>query len=1023
MKEEDLQNRIAETNMRLYEADSPTARESIDAELRGLELAQRYHEEIGGAESTIAGIRSDINTAKEDPESVGISKGKERADYIRELLQRIRDEKISAIPALASIVAELSEEVKAGKTRAKMMRDEDLARKQEIWHDANSDLLGVPNDSGAHKKTVKEKWAENRFLRLALQPLATFNEMLRFFGESTVRGEGRLFNRFMPQFIWASDREWRRMKENRRVIDEKLSDIMGKKTEWSDLYRMESKMPTVPVTVKEGKEEKTYDLTQGNLLYIYMANKMTDGKVKLRKMGISEEDVEALKEKIDPRFIELADWIQSEFLPSKRNEFNEVHERMYGAPMADIEDYFPLEIDKNARASNFDVKVGNSNEHKPSTVKGSVIKRTFNTAALDITRADAFDVLYNHLQDMEHWAAFAEFSRDLNTLINYPNFKKKVKNMSSLRFGSGEQILKTFEKVAQIASGSYTPTVDRGSLDSLAVNIGKGVTMAKISFRLFTAMKQLLSAPAYISEASPDSLAKYGTPVMWASNFNWAIENVPGFSKRWESRQAGDYRLKRDDLDWTIWNTRLVDKLSKWGMTPNAFVDALTVAIGARAIYETNYKRMMKDGYDRDIAHQRALEKATSYNETQQSSENAYLAPIQVDRTAASVTFTAFRNASMGYERRLARAIVDLRNRMKSGYKDRAVEQIMKQAMKDGLNEDQARKSAERIYDRGRWRDIADVAIFGYGLQFLWNLGPYIVDLLFGDDDDKEKALKDAAVHALFGPIEGLTGGNVVSDGINNIINGEWYKVLNSSAGQMPIVSDIKKVLQDLQKDEYAAIVDIVHLLMSSTVGVNPANVSDWTAAIMDAGKGLAGEDGDNLKASEELTLLLLRLAEVPKSQTDKFFLDRVFGESPRDVDPERIDAMLKRYTDYKRNSTEFLLRPVRDLSDEGREKIEDKWVKRFETERKERMKALANEDDAALIEKYEKEIRSDLIKKGKDDRTAEEDDLYDTYNEYKRYFKKGTDESERPQSSVDSISRVLAGLIEKYIADNGEKE
>jgi hypothetical protein len=40
-----------------------------------------------------------------------------------------------------------------------------------------------------------------------------------------------------------------------------------------------------------------------------------------------------------------------------------------------------------------------------------------------------------------------------------------------------------------------------------------------------------------------------------------------------------------------------VEKASKWGLTPNAFIDAMTVAVGARSVYEQRYKRYKKDGY------------------------------------------------------------------------------------------------------------------------------------------------------------------------------------------------------------------------------------------------------------------------------------------------------------------------------------------------------------------------------------------------------------------------------------------
>ena len=82
-------------------------------------------------------------------------------------------------------------------------------------------------------------------------------------------------------------------------------------------------MPKATVTFWDGGE-RGHELTQGNLLYIIWLYKMADGRMKLRRMGITEEDVENIKEFVDPRFLELADWMQEEFLVEKRNEYNEV---------------------------------------------------------------------------------------------------------------------------------------------------------------------------------------------------------------------------------------------------------------------------------------------------------------------------------------------------------------------------------------------------------------------------------------------------------------------------------------------------------------------------------------------------------------------------------------------------------------------------------------------------------------------------------------------------------------------------
>ncbi len=226
---------------------------------------------------------------------------------------------------------------------------------------------------------------------------------------------------------------------------------------WGHQFSIDRKLPKASVRFFDGGEMKDHELTQGNLLYIYMADKMSDGRMKLRRMGITEEDIEDIKNFLDPKFIQLADWMQEEFLVDKRNEYNEVHKRMFGASMAAIENYFPLKILANARLENVDVADDTTDTALPATSTGSIIKRRRNNLALDVTGANAFSVILDHLQQMERWAAFAEFNRDLNTLLSYKRFRNQVMNMSSV-YGAGKTLWNNVRNVFRMAAGAYRPT-------------------------------------------------------------------------------------------------------------------------------------------------------------------------------------------------------------------------------------------------------------------------------------------------------------------------------------------------------------------------------------------------------------------------------------------------------------------------------------------------------------------------------------------------------------------------------------
>ena len=928
-----MQERIWDALDRMGSADQALA-DVAAAEYQGLLLAQQYIEDIKGSKQEENDLRYDLQQAEDDMRAGTITREQYR-QYVAETENAIRENRLERVGAYDRLTTALGIGLNASVERAKEWREAQKERVNEIRHNANSDLEGIPAD-----EHVKPSWMQQAanwsIVRFFMKPLANFDYMLRMLGRKNVNGEGYLWQRFMGGWTDAADSEWRNLKADHNVLDEKVSEVFGKDMRWSDLFTLERKLPGMDVSFWDAGEQKIHTLSQGNMLYIYMVNKMSDGRMKLRKMGITEDDVEVIRQQLDPRFIQLADWLQEEFLVNKRNDYNKVYQRMFGASMAAIEHYFPLKINSRSRGQEEDLSSERylDDNNIGSTITGSIIKRKRNSLPLDVTGADAFDVVLGHLQDMEHWAAFAEFNRDLNTLLSYKRFRNRLLNMNTLRFGSGKTLWMNFKRTCAIASGAYRPKMDRDSVDTTLVNVAKGVTAAKISFRLYTAMKQLLSYPAYLSEASGLELIKSSNPIGAVKAWNWALAELPGFAQRWQSRQAGDSRLRESDADWGLWRNKIVSTASRLGMSPNAFIDGLTVAMGAKAIYESKLKRYRKAGYTDEQAKRRALRDASiSYNETQQSNANAYLSAMQLDRSAASVALTVFRNASMGYQRRLFQSIANLKHIFTPGYKEQALEFMTKQMVRDGLDEQQAQQAAARVYRRATYKNLADFAIFGWVMQMAWNLGPYLPYLLMGDDDDdKKKMLEDAAMHALAGGIEGLSGGNVMSDTYNAFRSGQVTSYMSTEL--LPLMSDIEDLKRKLNQDMVEGAHDLVNLIVQAGVGVNPQQITDWLAA------GLDVADGDP-EIAHEFGMFVLRFMSVPQSQLDKLYIDEL-GLTARDAQQLNATQMAERYARYKMRRGSMYTSWA--YSDEGKQKAEERYLKRFETKVKERIAELGDE-------------------------------------------------------------------------------
>ena len=942
MSDDDVADMCADAQDRMMSANGAEAAAAA-TDYAGWQIVMRYNETIRDSKSEEVRLREDLKRAKEDYDAGRMTR-EAYMEFRESTNDAIRENRIERAEAYEDLYEQLGGAYGESIKRAADFKAAEKARVLEIQHNANSDMEGRPARS-YRKDTAVDKVLNSSPVQLLFAPLGTFDQMLRMFGSKNVKGEGYLWNRYMRGWLTATENEYTGYRDATAELDAKAAEVLGKGKTWADLFALERKLPKATVRVWDNGEMRELELPQGNLLYIYMVDKMADGRMKLRKMGVTEDDVAAIEDFLDPRLKEIGDWLQEVYLVEKRGKYNEVHERMFGAAMASIDNYFPLKILKDARAENVDVGVEKRESEMASTITGSVVKRTRNALALDLLNSDAFSVVLDHLQQMEHWSAFAEWNRDLNTLLSYKHFRNQVKNMRSA-YGSGERLWEAFDKVARIAAGTYTPP--KAFADKLAVNIAKGVTAAKISLRVFTALKQFTSFPAYLSDSNPVYLLK-GVANPYGS-WKWCMENLPLFEKRWKSRMAGDPRLLKNEMDWGLWRDNVVQMAAKWGMTPNGFVDALTVCIGARAMYETRRRKYIRYGYGLEEAERRAKQDASIlYNQTQQSSEGAFLSALQVDRSWYSVLFTVFRNSSMSYTRQLYAALRNTGRRIAGGAKFKGISEafMAKQMERDGIDPEKASKNAKAEYRKSWINDFVRAGVFGYVLQLAWNCGPYALYMLFGDDEKKGKEMwHDIWTHTAFGSVEGLTGGDVWSAGLqslwNHYVNGEDFNA-NSVNKDMPLTSDLLKVVKKVGSDNYGAVNDVLNLLVQAGFGVNPQTLTDAAVAIYDY-------CGSDVETTKECALLVMRVMNCPQSQMDNIYFDEIdaTGEEAKAMSVEEI---AERYARYKALRSA----PLRALSSDALKAAEKKPRERVMTEAKEQLDGrLMTEEAQRYLDEYE---------------------------------------------------------------------
>lgn len=548
LPEQNIQTAMARVSERIAGDDVPESASMLAAaEMLGLRQALLHSQEDALHRDNLAGIEDALRDLKNqwDPSLSGEERRRYRQAKKSLGQQRIVEE-LRHADALGAIADSMGDTLQTSKERVRIFREAEKERVNNIHHDANCDMQGRP----AHAdKPARSKLVNNTLTSFFLAPTMTFDQMLRMFGKHSANGEGYLYYRFMsgPQGWQAcEDRRFKSKQAKERILDRKAAEILGKdKAHWADLYKL-TRAEGCTLTYNSAGVEVERKVSQGNLMYIYMANKMTDGAVKLRHMNITEEDMDLVEEVLDPRLRQLADWIQDEFLPSTRDGYNDVHIRMFGAPMDYVENYFPLKITEGEIQKNVEIgEMMNDGEgDTPKILTGAIRKRVFNTRALNILDSDPVAITLEHLEEMEDWAAFSEFRRDLGTLLSYRRFKNQVKNTTSV-YGAGEKLWKRFGEVAQLTGGADQGMRSGmvGEVDKAVVNLCKLGTASRITYRVFTALKQFTSLPAFGSDTNLwNAIHSTATP---RASWRWCMENLPSFEKRWVTRQPRIKRFQR----------------------------------------------------------------------------------------------------------------------------------------------------------------------------------------------------------------------------------------------------------------------------------------------------------------------------------------------------------------------------------------------------------------------------------------------------------------------------------------------
>lgn len=968
MDEDSINERIA--NLEDDSAKNPDNADANGYRLSGIEAAVMFRKQIVGNDADIADVMGQIKelTDKKNPSKADKELRAALKDWILE-------NKLNRVQMYSSLLGNVQAMISDSKTMAKEFKRKVDERKNDILHRANLDMEG--EDSTYYDADSFSKRARNNsLLRAVMSPTYTFEQFLKFFGKHHANGEGYLYNYFMGEWHDAVDENQVYDEMNRENLDKKAAELFGKKffnlvdVKFLDLVGIDGdgmKEMDCEVTDPSNKEtgKRTIHLKQGQMLYIYLVNKETDGQMKLRAMGITEADVSAIEDNLDPKMKAIGEWLQDEYLPECQRRYQSTHTKYFGAPMKEVDNYFPLVINNRARNIREDVNQDmDAMSQLAGTSTGAIVTRRVNTTPLDIENADAIAVAYEHLKEMEEWSAMLPFRQDINTLLSYTHFRNQVTNQKSIAYGSGNILWNEFKQTAQIAAGTYKPKVGSLTMDSRISKALGLVSMAKISGRLWTAIKQSQSALSFITESDPQHFIWYG--VNPYGSWKWAYKNLPLFRKRVERMAVGDTRIKQfmDSVEKTH---NLVKTIADVGMFPNILVDSVTCAIGARSVYQTELNKLLKRGYPKEKAEEKAMLKASlSYNTTQQSSEGAFISPLQVDRTYVSAALSLFKNANYAYGRKKIEAVRGLAKTWKywGEHKNAMVESMKRQIMdEDGLEADVAGKIANTAYKRTFCHNLGMLLNYMTIMPISWALYKVLPYIVLGDDDDKKwKMAKDSVLQGLSTTMtddyaipfvsSAINAGLEVGDDGKPTFNIDKLKYQNLYIN--PATSDLANIYSIIGNQKWWAAANKFGMLgMQALVGFNPETVGQWIEAFSEY-------DGSNGNTSIENKLAFLKAINAPESSIRGLYIDEL-GLDDEDTNKVSLAELEKRYAERQMNRDFGISKHI--MSKETYDAYVEKYKQSFEKKIQEKMDKIDSYDKKKADEIFNTTSDSDIKK------------------------------------------------------------
>ena len=568
-------------------------------------------------------------------------------------------------------------------------------------------------------------------------------------------------------------------------------------------------------------------LSTDEMMRIYALSKNPVQRAKLEAMGFTDEVMNEIVDAVDNRLLEFVDKTVDYLANDYYEGINDVYSKVNDINLGYIENYFPTRTQVKG-----DLSVKSKEETLSSTFFGpnaqvatALKERTDQKGEILMSQDLGFHgELGNHFNTMERFKAYAEGVQEMNAILSSDytvalSGRLRADAMLNMLIAHG------------VTPDMFMSDMSFKSVDALISNY----TGASLAFKLMQIPKQATSfiggfqqyrfgdkpnpvtdlimfffdyavlLPQIMLEGV--TLGKYKGPIAsiakdsatfrarLESNFSGDVYGLTaGVSGRPRKVSAKDYKLHR----------KAATALRKGSGTATAFGDIMGV-LGYLPAYNRNRMRGMSQ--------EEAVDLLNEYNETQQSRRPGERTPLQIRQNGLTRAFMAFTSSQILYLNNTLRHANNINKAIRKGEKVKAV-------------------------------DSRGLIFNAFMSSVLFTLASNIFVLLFGNDEEKERAFYDT----LASPIK-----NLFSIPIWGAALEEFYNLYVGNKYPTDVaINPLGKVVREVKK---------------------VATGGEVSTAIKEVGELALGTNFDpglsliNIAAGEPIEPELYNLIGVPKSQ------------------------------------------------------------------------------------------------------------------------------------------------------------